>query len=170
MVDANPADSPSLRMGEMRVDAEGRTLRTLLGSCIGLALYDRQRRIGGLAHILLPDSRGKQDLPGKFADTAIPSLIEQMQQLTTNRLGLTAVIAGGANMFNIGSTALIGDQNRDACRSILTRLNIPLVAEHCGGIKGRRMSFQTKTGKIVIEIVGMDPIELSSDPPTVPQR
>ena len=55
------AFSRSVRMGEMQVGGNGDTLRTLLGSCIGLALYDRRRKIGGLAHIVLPESRGKTE-------------------------------------------------------------------------------------------------------------
>ena len=47
---------PSIRMGEMAVAINDGVLRTLLGSCIGLALYDQNRRVGGLAHVVLPDS------------------------------------------------------------------------------------------------------------------
>ncbi len=68
---------PSIRMGEIRVDGDGNTLHTLLGSCVGLALYDRQQKIGGLAHIVLPDSRGSEHRLGKYVNTAVPSLMDQ---------------------------------------------------------------------------------------------
>ena len=160
MEELKKATSEAIRMGEMCVDNEGNPLRTLLGSCIGLALYDRRRKIGGLAHIVLPESRGKSDRPGKFVDTAIPALIGQMEHLAGERLTLTARIAGGASMFTTTVTAGIGRQNIESCERLLGQLRIPILAKHCGGEQGRRMTFQTDNGRVVIEIVGQDPIEL----------
>ena len=77
----------SIRMGEMSVAADGEELRTLLGSCIGLALYDRQRKVGGLAHIVLPNTHGATDLPGKSVDKAIPRLIKDIEQLVAHLVG-----------------------------------------------------------------------------------
>jgi chemotaxis protein CheD len=149
-----------IQMGEMRAAGEGEVFRTLLGSCIGIALYDRQRKVGGLAHIVLPESNGKTDRLGKFADTAIPALIEQMEQLNREELKLTARIAGGASMFATTRVNRIGDQNTAACVGTLRGLRIPILDQHCGGQQGRRMTFDTSTGSVVIEIVGHDPIEL----------
>ncbi|TWU33309.1 chemotaxis protein CheD [Novipirellula artificiosorum] len=151
----------TVRMGEMHVDVDGGTLRTLLGSCVGLALYDRRRKVGGLAHIVLPDSREKNtDRPGKFVDLAVPALIEQMEKAVGEKLRLTAKIAGGASMFATSTAGNIGQQNVESCRQMLSDLRIPVLASHCGGEKGRRMSFYTENGNVVIEIVGQEPIEL----------
>jgi chemotaxis protein CheD len=150
----------SIRMGEMSVAGNGEELRTLLGSCLGLALYDRQHRIGGLAHIVLPSSRGSTDRPGKFVDTAILSLIEKMKGLAGSNLRLTAKIAGGASMFSTTVAANIGLQNVLACQERLGELGIPILARHCGGQHGRRMSLFAASGRVVIEIVGHDPIDL----------
>ena len=144
----------SIRMGEMRVAQGGDHLRTILGSCVGLALYDRQQKIGGLAHIVLPDSGGKTDRPGKFADTAIPELIAQMNDLADAELKLTARLAGGASMFSHAPTANVGLQNVDACKQQLRELEIPILGEDCGGRHGRRMIMEVETGKVSIEIVG----------------
>lgn len=151
---------PPIRMGEMRVDADGETLHTLLGSCVGLALYDRKAKVGGLAHIVLPQSRGKSDQPGKFVDTAIPALIHQLEQRAGRKLTLTSKIAGGASMFAATASAQIGDQNVEACLRLLRELRIPILGRHCGGEKGRRMTLDTDNGNVIIEIVGRDPIEL----------
>ncbi len=152
--------TPSIRMGAMSVDAGGNPLRTLLGSCIGLALYDRRLRVGGLAHIVLPDSRGKTDHPGKFIDTAIPTLIQEMEDLAGQKLRLTAILAGGASMFSKNIAAGIGLRNIQSCERKLSELRIPITAKDCGGEQGRRMTFDTASGKVVIEIVGQEPIEL----------
>lgn len=149
-----------IRMGEMSVGIDGDELRTLLGSCIGLALYDRRRKVGGLAHIVLPNSRGNTDKPGKFVDTAIPTLIEEMQAAAGGKLNLTARMAGGASMFTTTTASGIGQENVESCEQLLRELRIPILARHCGGEKGRRMSLDTSVGKVVIEIVGQDPIEL----------
>ena len=98
----------SIRMGEMSVAAGGEALRTLLGSCVGLALYDRRRKIGGLAHIVLPCAREKTDRPGKFVDTAVPALIERMEKLAGIHLKMTAKLAGGASMFSTALDTNIG--------------------------------------------------------------
>jgi chemotaxis protein CheD len=143
-------------MGEIAVARENGVLRTLLGSCLGLALYDRRLKVAALAHIVLPDSLGRSATPGKYADTAVPEMIRHMQELVeTERLRLHAKIAGGANMFtsaDAGNT--IGVQNVQAIEVILERLRIPIIARHCGGEQGRRMTIDTATGAVTIDIVG----------------
>jgi chemotaxis protein CheD len=147
-------------MGEIAVAQGDGVLRTLLGSCIGLALYDRRGKVGGLAHVVLPKSRGKDELPGKFVDTAIPALVREMQALSGQPLKPQARIAGGANMFATTVTNTVGRQNIEACEQVLAEFGIPLVGRHCGGEKGRRMMLDTSNGVITIEIVGADPIEI----------
>jgi chemotaxis protein CheD len=151
-------------IGQTFIDAVARNngrLRTLLGSCVGLALYDRKRRVGGLAHIVLPQSRGQAAPAAKFVDTAVPALFQEMAQLVGGRLELTARIAGGANMFATAMVNTIGLQNIEASERILEQLRIPIVGRHCGGEKGRRMSLDTETGIVTIEMVGFDPITMS---------
>jgi chemotaxis protein CheD len=154
------AANSSIRMGEMSVASDGGELRTLLGSCIGLALYDRRRKVGGLSHIVLPNARGKTGRPGKFVDTAVPTLIEELQKLAGGELKLAAKMAGGASMFSTTVAANIGRQNIESCEELLGELGIPIVGKHCGGGQGRRMSLNTANGKVLIEIVGQNPIEL----------
>lgn len=147
-------------MGEMSVAWSGQQLRTLLGSCIGLALHDEQHKIGGLAHIVLPEAPGETDRPGKFVDTAIPALVERMRKAAGGELQLIAKIAGGASMFNASEVTKIGLQNTVSCERHLGDLGIPIVGRHCGGKQGRRMLFCSVTGRVVIEIAGRPPIEL----------
>jgi chemotaxis protein CheD len=147
-------------MGEMTVARETGVLRTLLGSCIGLALYDRRRKVGGLAHIVLPASRGLNGPEAKFVDTAVPALCRDMAELVGGRLRPTARIAGGANMFATEVVQTIGVQNIEAVERALADAGIPIVGRHCGGEQGRRMSMDLATGLITIEIVGAETIEL----------
>ena len=147
---------PSIRMGKMSVARGGDRLRALLGSCVGLTLFDRRNKAGGLAHIVLPRAPAETDSPGKYVDTAIPRLIEEMQSMVGGELRLSAKIAGGACMFSHATSASIGQQNIQACERLLRELGIPVVAKHCGGTQGRRMSLDTATGHVLIEIVGRE--------------
>lgn len=149
----------SIRMGEIGVAGEG-VLRTLLGSCIGIALYDRRLRVGGMAHIVLPQSRRPTDPVGKFADTAIPALLRELETLAGVPLQADARIAGGANMFGTRTTDTVGRRNIDACERLLEASRIPLVGRDCGGDVGRRMILELATGRVTIEIVGREPFEI----------
>jgi chemotaxis protein CheD len=149
-----------IRMGEMATGTAGDVLQTLLGSCIGVAIYDRRRKIGGLAHIVLPKSRRADDPPGKCADLAIPKLISMLESNADGALRLSAKLAGGAKMLSSSKTADIGEQNKRACEQLLRELRIPILARDCGGTQGRRMSFDVSTGIVTIRIVGQDDLNL----------
>jgi chemotaxis protein CheD len=145
-------ESLTVMMGEIGVAAAPCLIRTILGSCVGIALWDRRVRVGGIAHVVLPDSRGETTLPGKFADTAVPHLIERIVVKGGMRANLVARIAGGANMFNVISKAQnVGEKNQEAVISILKRMEIPILSEDLGGTKGRRMTLDTQTGEIRVE-------------------
>lgn len=148
-------------MAEYKAAKSPATLITLgLGSCVGVVLYDRMNKIGGLAHILLPDSTlssNKNFNPGKFADTAIDALIEDMLKLGINRSNLVSKIAGGAQMFKIKSEnniMQIGKRNVEAVRAKLNQLNIKLIAEDVEGNYGRTIEFFCETGELTIKTIG----------------
>lgn len=114
-------------------------LDTLLGSCVGVALWDRMTKQCGLAHVVLPEGKGKPSRPGKYADTAIEELVIQLVARGAMRAGLKAKIAGGSTMFASKGIRDIGAKNCEAVRKQLARFKIPILAEHVGGEKGRVM-------------------------------
>ena len=105
-----------------------------LGSCIGIALYDPSTKIGGLAHIMLPDStkmRNNSNI-AKFADTGIEELLNRMIKAGAVKSRLVAKIAGGAKMFEVSGLSDIGNvgqRNAEASRAKLKQLGIRLIAE-----------------------------------------
>lgn len=114
-----------------------------LGSCVGIAIYDKSSKIGGLSHIMLPDSTCfNRDIKiEKFADLAIPKMIDEMIK-GKNIRNLVAKIAGGASMFNFPDKKLdtnIGERNVIAVEQKLKELGIPILASHTGGKMGRTM-------------------------------
>jgi len=131
----------AVRMGELAVSSTpGEVLISLgLGSCIGLALVDQRRGIAGLAHVMLPEAIAGGGPVGKFADLAVPALVEQTVALGTSRPMLKAVLVGGAQMFALGGSGAldIGVRNQEAVRQALAAERIPVLATAVGGSKGR---------------------------------
>ena len=130
-----------------------------LGSCVGIALRDPVTKIGGLAHIMLPDSttiRNNSNIP-KFADTGIEELVKQVTRRGANRSRLVAKIAGGAQMFGFNSNSemvRVGERNVQATKKKLAELRIPILAEDTGKNFGRTVIFYPETGDFVIRAVG----------------
>lgn len=131
-----------------------------LGSCVGIAIRDPLTKIGGLAHIMLPDStamRNSLTNPSKFADTGIKELVERMEKMGASKSRMVAKIAGGATMFSFGSKTdimQVGERNAAASREVLKQLGIPLLAEDTGKNYGRTVVFYPETGNYVIKAVG----------------
>ncbi len=152
-------------MGDLKVAAPPDQLQTILGSCVGLVLFDPNAHLAALAHIMLPASDlPAPPLPGKFADTALPALIEQLQRKGASRGALLAKIAGGAAMFKLkpaNETLLdIGNRNVARVKELLRAANIPLRAEHCGGNSGRKMLFDPATGQMTVTVMGKETVTL----------
>lgn len=131
----------------------GMLITYALGSCVGLCLYDQAAGVAGLSHILLPDSamcpNDKNVM--KFADTAVPALIERMERSGASRRRIVAKMAGGARLFG-GSTGInVGERNILAVKEQLSRLRIPLVAEDTGRDYGRTVEFFAQDGAVNVK-------------------
>lgn len=129
-------------------------IRTVLGSCIGVAMYDRVAKVGGMAHVILPSSKEGSGDPGKFADTAVDILLDQVLSAGALRERLAAKISGGASMFGSESKSGLGVRNEEAVRERLQHHSVRLTAAHCGGTKGRKMSLDPGSGEVTVEIIG----------------
>jgi chemotaxis protein CheD len=136
-----------------------------LGSCVGIAIYDKAISIGGLAHIMLPDSSQFNKVTNeiKFADLAIPILVQNMVKKGATLRNMRAKIAGGASMFNFPDKSIvmdIGNRNGIAVKIALKNLSIPILSEDIGGNKGRTLIFDTESGSLFIRTVGMGTTEI----------
>ncbi|MBR1391978.1 MAG: chemotaxis protein CheD [Lachnospiraceae bacterium] len=147
-------------MADLNVCAAPDVITTLgLGSCIGIALYDPVTKIGGLAHIMLPDSNLMKNNTNvaKFADTGIEELLVRVEKAGAVKRRLVAKIAGGAKMFEVSGTSEvgnIGNRNAEASRAKLKSLGIPLIAEDTGLNYGRTVELHCDTGDFLIKSVG----------------
>ncbi len=146
-------------MGEYVVSHNDDTLMALgLGSCIGVAIVDEEAGIGGLAHVMLPDSaecqRENETNPNKFADKAIPNMIEEMVKKGAKKERMKAKIAGGGHMFTSimdENQMNIGKRNGEAVIKVLETQGIPLTAKDIGGSLGRTVRFDLAKKKLIIK-------------------
>jgi chemotaxis protein CheD len=127
-----------------------------LGSCVGLVMYDLDKKIAGLAHVMLPGSslsKVPEFNPAKYADTAVEVLISRLIANGARRYALKAKMAGGAQMFQFAANTemmRIGPRNVEAIKKELERLNIALISEDVGGNSGRTIEFDPSQGMLLI--------------------
>ncbi len=129
-----------------------------LGSCIGVTLYDPVTKVGGLLHIMLPDSTQARsnENPAKFADTGLAIMLKDVLDLGASRSRLVAKLAGGAQMFQFANATdimRVGQRNADAVKKVLAELNIRVIAEDTGGNYGRTVQIDLDNGVYKIKTI-----------------
>lgn len=155
-----------VRPGEVRTARAGSRLATLgLGSCVAVALYDPERRLGGLAHAVLPEPlAGRAPEPrGRFASSVIPWLLDLLVAEGADPGRIHARLAGGASMFptlQANGAQSMGARNTSAARAALDAAGIPVLAEDVGGSHGRSVLFDVAEGRIVVKSVHFPAITL----------
>ncbi|MFA6449899.1 MAG: chemotaxis protein CheD [bacterium] len=141
-------------VADMLVGKSPLVLSTVLGSCVGVMIYDPAEGIGGLCHIMLAHAPAANENPAKYADTAIPAMLRRIIRKGAALERLVAKIVGGANMFGFknNSFADIGKNNVAAVRECLARENIPIAAQEVGGNHGRTVYFALESGAVFVKI------------------
>ena len=149
-------------IGDAKVGQSPSVIRTTLGSCIAVCLFDPQQRIGGMLHLMMASSEGhtQRDFrPAKFADTGIPLLLEMLKkQHGLQTAQLKAKIFGGAKILRMVSQD-IGKDNETAVRQILKILGIPVLAAKTGGEKGYQIDFDLTSARVTCRVFGQEPEE-----------
>jgi len=152
---ATPTNTTTLEtlvgMGQIAAGTAPQHMKAIVGSCIALALHQPRLKKGILAHIVLPLSAGRSGAPGKFADTAVPRMLEMFQEWGVPAHHLTAKLAGGANMFGSAGPLQIGDANVEAVVQALRTAGIRIAAQDVGGARGRRVMLDCADGALIVE-------------------
>ncbi len=148
-----------LGLGQLRAAKGNDTVLICLGlgSCVGFCAYDPISRVGGMAHIVLPTSSEGSGAGPKFADLAIPMLIDEMVQLGAAKSQIVVKIVGGAQMVNgEGKPRLlnIGERNVEATTAVLAELGLPLKASDTSGNHGRTARLYLESGKLLVSVAG----------------
>ncbi len=149
--------SVEVGMAELKVGRAPQVLITRgLGSCVGIVIYDTSKKIGGMAHPMLPEmSRAKvRANPAKFVDTAINALLENLKKEGSDLKTIWAKIFGGGHMFSAipyDSPFNIGVKNVTKAKEVLVSKGIKLIAEDTGGNFGRTIELDLSTGKVRVK-------------------
>ena len=147
-------------IGDMKLTrGQGEIITYALGSCIGIAFYDPVLKLGALLHIMLPIRQNKDDANLlKYADTGLAETIRKLTAFGMVKSRAIVKIAGGAKMFDVGTSNMInvGERNAIASREKLKKLGIPLIAEDCGKNFGRTVEIYSESGEFLIKAVGRD--------------
>lgn len=159
------AEIKVLRLGLGIPDGRFTTLTALgLGSCIGICMYDGFACVAGMAHVVLPEKPARgDDSPGKFADTAVPAMLEEMARFGAATERIVAAIAGGAQLFTFESksTAMaIGSRNEMAVEQAMMRAGVPILARELGGKTGRTLRLSVTDGRVSVKTIGQGEREL----------
>jgi chemotaxis protein CheD len=131
-----------------------------LGSCLGIAVYDPVKKVGGLLHIMLPDSSidpaKAASLPFMFVDTGVPRLFQAVYNLGGDRRTLVVKVAGGAQFLDPKGVFNIGERNFTALTNLLARHGLSPHAQDVGGVRSRTLRMELGSGNITIKSPGID--------------
>jgi len=157
-------DKIIIGIGDYAVVNDNTPITTVgLGSCVGIVLYDPSSHVSGMSHVMLPKMGQKQDKIGKYADTAIPALLEEMKNAGANLSHIQAKLAGGASLFDFQDDNLqIGFRNAQAVKEKLKEYRINIINEDLGGNRGRTITFYPDSKDLRIKMVKKgpnDPVE-----------
>lgn len=133
------------------VSKEPYVVKTVLGSCVAVCLWDKRQKFGGINHYMLPTWNGNDLASPKYGNIAIDKLIEKMKSLGSRTEDLQAKVFGGGELLEIGNgrpSMMIGERNIMVARTMLAEKKIPILGSSTGGRKGRKIIFFTDTGEV----------------------
>jgi chemotaxis protein CheD len=127
-----------------------------LGSCLAVLAYDPVGRVGGLLHLMLPDSAIAPEKaarrPAMFADTGLPLLFRELAGLRAERARLRIYVAGGANVLGGDSdTFRIGERNLRATAAWLHHHGLAVARADVGGTVNRTVHLDLRTGALKLK-------------------
>jgi chemotaxis protein CheD len=161
--------SPSLSGFQMQVvvgvadiavsNNQGAILTTYaLGSCLGITLYDPRTHVGGLLHVMLPDSgidaAKAETRPARVVDTGLALLFREMAKLGVNRKRAICCVAGGAQFLDTKGFFNIGQRNYESLKKLSQSLGLRIHAESVGGLESRSLFLHLETGEVRIKMSG----------------
>lgn len=151
------AGEVTLYIGDVHAGVGPVVIKTLLGSCIAVCLWDPATTVGGMNHFMLPRGAGHAGPadsgdPGRFGIYAMDCLIGAIQKLGGERRRLVAKVFGGAHVLGIRESADgVPQKNIDFIRAFLRDEGIPVAGQDVGGYHARHVHFHTATGRAFVK-------------------
>lgn len=141
-------------------DSAGELVTYSLGSCLGVTIYDPVAKVGGLLHLMLPDSSinpGKAvSNPFMFVDTGVPQLFHTVYDLGGERSRLVVKVAGGAQFLDEKRVFNIGARNIEAFHALLARNGMKVTSADVGGRISRTVRLDLANGRVTIRVPGKE--------------
>lgn len=138
-------------VSEYAVVADGTTLIAYgLGACVGLAVYDPEHGVGGLAHSMLPrQSEGQGTSDGKYVDAAVETMLREAVSAGASFGGIEGYVVGGSDLLDLEQLPReVSEHNVEAAREEFAELDVPIAGTDVGGSRGRTVEFDTGTGEL----------------------
>lgn len=132
-------------------------ISTLLGSCVSVCLWDPNEKIGGMNHMLLPESIDGSLQSASYGATAMEQLINALLRNGAERSRLRSKVFGGASM--ITGLSDVGERNCAFARGYLHAEEIPIDGESLGGDEARQIRFWPTTGRVQLRSVGRSAVQ-----------
>ena len=145
------SDAVKVLPGEYFVDTEELLIMTTLGSCIAACLWDRNARVGGLNHFLLPDGGNDAGNSGRYGSYAMELLINEMMKRGASRNSLEAKVFGGGQVIAGMETMNVGERNTRFVLDYLKTERIPVVSKDVLDIYPRKVCFMPASGKALVK-------------------
>jgi len=136
--------------GEFFVHDEDILIMTTLGSCIAACLWDREKRIGGMNHFMLPDGAGAGD-SGRYGSFAMELLINEMIKRGATRSTMEAKVFGGGAVISGMNSLNVGERNTQFVLDYLRTERITIVSKDVMDIYPRKVCFLPRSGKAMIK-------------------
>lgn len=144
------ADAVKVLPGEYFVHHEDLLIMTTLGSCIAACLWDRERRIGGMNHFMLPEGAAGAD-SGRYGSYAMELLINELMKKGASRLTLEAKVFGGGAVISGMNTINVGERNTEFVLDYLKTERIPVVSKDVMDVYPRKVCFFPASGKAMVK-------------------
>jgi len=130
---------------------ERHLITTILGSCVGICLYNQRLQVGGMNHYMLALWNGNGLASPRFGNIANEKLLQELIALGSSKIHLVAKVFGGANQTV--SYNDVGMRNIEVAFEFLDRMEIPVIAKNVGGEIGRKLVFDTHTGEVRMKFI-----------------
>ncbi len=157
--DAASSNAHFLHAGQVFVSAEPKSVALILGSCVGVCIWDPLNAIGGATHYMLPSWDGKGTASPRYGNVAVSILLQKLLGVGANRAQLRAKIFGGGCLFdslrelNSNKEQHLGSRNVEIALEMLAKAQIPVGSTIVGVDRGQRIVFRTDTGDVVVRVL-----------------
>ncbi len=142
-----------LNPGEITAHARPVNVKTIVGSCVAICLWDPHMHIGGVNHFLLPAPTPRDQYDARYGSVAIPMLINELLRLGADRDNLQACVVGGGHHTRIIPNGTIGQDNTTCAIQLLESMHIAIARQDTGGPLGRKLLFNTGSGELHVRTI-----------------